>query len=178
MLKFISSEKIASYKKKSKSKNKSRKNESKYSFHYDQIENIIFTTNKITAEAEITQIKPIIHHFTTSFAFLIFSSSPVLRVISKPPYTIDHTEKIHRNIARACVQVLIFSLSHTSTLASSQLAKALHFKQLSIPSDILTVSESQSCQLQSKVSVPSAAKTSNQEKQNILMNKTINIFLK
>lgn len=70
---------------------------------------------EISAQAEITQRKPIIDHFMISFPFLIFSSSPAEITIIKEPSTIDPTAKSQSTEAIVLVQALILDLKFHST---------------------------------------------------------------
>jgi len=77
----------------------------------------------INHPAEIIAKNQIIHHFTISFHFLIFSSSPTLIVNIKAPYTIDQTAIRERNILMFFIQFKILFLNHQFNL----LNELIHF---------------------------------------------------
>jgi len=77
--------------------------------------NIIFTTIVMSAPANTTQRNQSIHHFTTSFHFLSFSSSHALITIINAPYTIEPTARIAKIEPKDWIQDSIVYLNHHST---------------------------------------------------------------
>lgn len=79
----------------------------------------MFTTIVISTPANTTPKNQIIDHFTTSFHFLSFSSSPPLKTSSSEPYTIEPTARIARTHQRVCIQDCITSLNQRETFKLS-----------------------------------------------------------
>lgn len=76
--------------------------------YYEVNENITSTIIRINAHVTTIARNQRIDHFTTSFHFLILSSSHSEIVIRKAPYTIAPTDTSARNVASAVVQFTIW----------------------------------------------------------------------
>jgi len=81
------------------------------------------------ADTDNNPINQKIHHLTTHFAFVIFSSSQALKVSISDQYTIDHTAKIQRYNDILFTQFFIIFQNHPQVIeVSSQETKSDQFK--------------------------------------------------